>query len=90
MGATASLFGWIGFVFILFGLIGVVIQIFSGGLFWSRDQLWVWGNLVVGALLLAAGLLGNLEGLRERLRRSCFVIAIIRTTGISETALPDL
>jgi ABC-type uncharacterized transport system involved in gliding motility auxiliary subunit len=68
MAGTASLFGWIGFVFVLFGLIGVVIQIFSGGLFWSRDQLWVWGNLVVGAILLAAGLLGNLEGLRERLR----------------------
>ncbi len=68
MGASASLLGWIGFVFILFGLIGVVIQIFSAGMFWSRDQLWVWGNLVIGVVLLAAGLLGNLEGLRERLR----------------------
>ncbi len=68
MGPVAPLLGWLGFVFVLFGLIGVLVQIFSGGLFWSRDQLWVWGNLVIGVLLLAVGLLGNLEGLRERLR----------------------
>ncbi len=68
MGATASLLGWLGFVFILFGMIGVVLQVFSGGLFWSRDQLWVWGNLVLGLVLLGVGLAGNLEGLRERLR----------------------
>lgn len=67
MGPAGSLVGWIGVVFILFGLIGIVVQVFSGGLFWSRDQLWVWGNVVLGAVLLAIGLAGNLEGLRERL-----------------------
>ena len=68
MGATSSLLGWLGAVFIGFGLVGVLLQVLSGGLFWSRDQLFVWGNLILGLVLLGVGLAGNLDGVRERMR----------------------
>ncbi len=68
MAPWASLVGWLGLVFLIFGLLAATLQLLTGGLFWSRDQLWIWGNLGLGVAMLAIALLTNLDALRDRLR----------------------
>jgi ABC-type uncharacterized transport system involved in gliding motility auxiliary subunit len=67
MRGHASLIGWLGGVGILFGLLSLLLQIFSGTPMLSSDLWWILGNFVVGAVLLAAALLSSLDTLRERL-----------------------
>lgn len=61
-------FGWLGAVALLFGLLSLVLQLFSGFQFASLDLPWIWGNFVVGLVLLGVAAVGNLEALRERMR----------------------
>ena len=51
------------------GLVGVVFALlnFFVGLFAIFDPFWIGINLVGGALLITAGVFGNLDGIRERM-----------------------
>lgn len=63
----SGLFGWLGAVAIVFGLISLFLQMATGGLFLARDLPWIWANFGVGAVLSTAALVSNAEKLRERL-----------------------
>jgi len=66
MTGMAALLGGLGAVAIAFGLLIALLSVFQpvGG---ATLAAWIWGNLVVGALLLAAALVSGFDGLRERL-----------------------
>ena len=68
MQGYASLIGWLGGVAILFGLLSLLLQLFSGTPMLGSDLWWILGNFVVGAVLLAVALLSSLDALRERMR----------------------
>ena len=68
MQAYASLIGWLGAVAILFGLLSLLLQLFSGTPMLGSDLWWIFGNFVIGAVLLAVALLSSLDALRERMR----------------------
>src|SRR5574338_146964 len=63
-----GLLGWLGAVALLFGLLSLVLQLFSGFAFAPLDMPWIWANFIIGLLLLGFALLANLEALRERMR----------------------
>ncbi len=60
--------GWLGFVAILFGVLNLLIQLASGGIFLGVDQPWIWGNFLLGIVLLGIAASTNLDSLRERLK----------------------
>jgi ABC-type uncharacterized transport system involved in gliding motility auxiliary subunit len=68
MQGYASLVGWLGGVAILFGLLSLLLQLFSGTPMLGSDLWWILGNFVIGAVLLAVALLSSLDALRERMR----------------------
>jgi len=68
MQRYASLIGWLGGVAILFGLLSLLLQIFSGTAMLGQDLLWILGNFAVGAVLLTVALVSSLDALRERMR----------------------
>lgn len=68
MKAYASLVGWLGAVAILFGLLSLLLQLFSGTPMLGSDLWWIFGNFVIGAVLLAVALISSLDALRERMR----------------------
>lgn len=68
MRGYASLIGWLGGVAILFGLLSLLLQLFSGTPMLGSDLWWILGNFLVGAVLLAVALVSSLDSLRERLR----------------------
>ena len=65
---SSGLLGWLGAVALLFGLLNLILQIFTGFSFAQLDLPWIWANFVVGLLLLGFALVSNLEALRERIR----------------------
>jgi hypothetical protein len=66
--AVSSGLGWLGAVALLFGLLSLILQLFSASP--SRPSTCLdLGNFVIGLLLLGIALASNLETLRERLRR---------------------
>jgi ABC-type uncharacterized transport system involved in gliding motility auxiliary subunit len=65
---STGLLGWLGAVALLFGLLNLILQLFSGFAFAALDLPWIWANFVVGLLLLGVALVSNLEALRERVR----------------------
>ena len=67
MQGRASLLGLLGGVGILFGLLTLLIQLFSGTPMLPSDLWWILGNFVVGVVLLAVALLSSLDALRERI-----------------------
>jgi ABC-type uncharacterized transport system involved in gliding motility auxiliary subunit len=68
MRRYASLIGWLGGVAILFGLLSLLLQLFSGTPMLRSDLWWIFGNFAVGAALLAVALFSSLDVLRERMR----------------------
>jgi ABC-type uncharacterized transport system involved in gliding motility auxiliary subunit len=64
----SGLLGWLGAVALLFGLLSLILQLFSGFAFAGFDLPWIWANFVIGLLLLGAAAVSNLDSLRERLR----------------------
>jgi ABC-type uncharacterized transport system involved in gliding motility auxiliary subunit len=68
MRGRASLIGWLGGVAILFGLLSLLLQLFSGTPMLLSDLWWIGGNFAVGAVLLAVALFSSLDALRERMR----------------------
>ena len=68
MQGYASLVGWLGGVAILFGLLSLLLQLFSGTPMLGADLWWILGNFVIGAVLLAVALVSSLDSLRERMR----------------------
>jgi len=68
MQRYASLIGWLGGVAILFGLLSLLLQLFSGTPMLRSDLWWILGNFVVGAVLLAIALVSSLDSLRERMK----------------------
>jgi ABC-type uncharacterized transport system involved in gliding motility auxiliary subunit len=65
---STGLLGWLGAVALLFGLLNLILQLFSGFAFAALDLPWIWANFVVGLLLLGVALVSNLEALRERVK----------------------
>ncbi len=63
---SSGLLGWLGAVALLFGLLNLILQLFSGFAFAALDLPWIWANLVIGLVLLGIALVSNLETLRER------------------------
>ena len=68
MQAYVSLIGWLGGVAILFGLLSLLLQLFSGTPMLGSDLWWILGNFAVGVVLLAIALVSSLDSLRERMR----------------------
>jgi ABC-type uncharacterized transport system involved in gliding motility auxiliary subunit len=68
LNVSTALLGWLGAVALLFGLLSLILQLFSGFAFAVIDLPWIWGNFLVGFLLLGIALASNLETLRERLQ----------------------
>jgi len=66
MNRYASLLTSLGGVALLFGIASLLLSAFSPGVaLW--DLSWIWGNFVVGALLLLVGLFLGFDALRERM-----------------------
>jgi ABC-type uncharacterized transport system involved in gliding motility auxiliary subunit len=66
MSRYHSLLGALGGVALLFGIASLLLSAFSPGVaLW--DLSWIWGNFVLGALLLVAWAALGFEGLRERM-----------------------
>ncbi len=63
MKRWASLLAPLGVVAVAFGLVSVFLMLAGA----PTDPLWIWGNVVIGALLLAVALVASLDVLRERL-----------------------
>jgi ABC-type uncharacterized transport system involved in gliding motility auxiliary subunit len=68
MQGYASLIGWLGGVAILFGLLSLLLQLFSGTPMLGSDLWWILGNFAVGVVLLTVALLSGFDALRERMR----------------------
>jgi ABC-type uncharacterized transport system involved in gliding motility auxiliary subunit len=64
----SGVLGWLGLVAIVFGLLSLLLQLLSGGLFLAVDLPWIWANFAIGLGLLGFALFTNLDTLRERLR----------------------
>jgi ABC-type uncharacterized transport system involved in gliding motility auxiliary subunit len=64
MKRWASLLGPLGLVAIGFGLISIFLMLFGA----PTDPYWIWGNLVIGFILLSIALVASLDSWRERLR----------------------
>ncbi|NNL87370.1 MAG: GldG family protein [Myxococcales bacterium] len=63
----SGLLGWLGAVFIVFGLLSLLLQLATGGLFITRDLPFIWGNFGIGLVLLIVAAVTNAEKIRERL-----------------------
>lgn len=59
----ASLFGALGAVFFLFGLLSLLL-VLAGA---PTDLAWVWANIAIGLALLGGALVTNFETIRERM-----------------------
>lgn len=64
MSGYPALFGALGLVFVLFGLLSVLLFVAGA----PPDFTWIGGNLVVGLLLLVVSVVTGLDSLRERMR----------------------
>jgi ABC-type uncharacterized transport system involved in gliding motility auxiliary subunit len=64
MTGTAALLAGLGVVAIGFGFLSVLMALFQP----FTDPLWVFGNIVIGVVLLGTAVLMNFESLRERIR----------------------
>jgi len=64
MTRWSSLLGGLGAVFVAFGAFSFVMALFQP----VTDPTWVWGNLVLGVVLLGVSLATGLETIRERVR----------------------
>jgi ABC-type uncharacterized transport system involved in gliding motility auxiliary subunit len=60
----ASLFGALGIVFFVFGLLSVLLLVAGA----PTDLRWIGANLVIGLLLIVGAGITNFESLRERMR----------------------
>jgi ABC-type uncharacterized transport system involved in gliding motility auxiliary subunit len=66
MSRYTSLLTALGGVALMFGIASLLLSAFSPGVaLW--DLSWIWGNFVVGALLLIVGLFLGFDALRERM-----------------------
>ena len=66
MRRYTSLVTALGGVALLFGIASLLLSAFSPGVaLWNLS--WIWGNFVVGALLLTVGLVLGFDSLRERM-----------------------
>ena len=63
----SGLLGWLGAVFIVFGLLSLLLQLATGGLFITRDLPFIWGNFGLGLVLLIVAAVTNADKIRERL-----------------------
>lgn len=65
---SPGLLGWLGAIALLFGLLSLILQLFSGFAFAALDLPWIWANFLIGFALLGFALISNLDALRERMR----------------------
>lgn len=66
MTGTAALLAGLGIVAIAFGLLSALIALIQP----YTDPIWIFGNLVVGVVLLGAAVFMSLDSLRERFQSS--------------------
>ena len=64
MSGYSALFGALGLVFVLFGLLSVLLFVAGA----PTDLAWIGGNLVIGLLLLVVAVVTGLDSIRERMR----------------------
>lgn len=64
MTGWAALFGALGVVFLVFGLLSVLLLVAGA----PTDLAWIWANFVLGVLLLGGAIATNFESIRERAR----------------------
>ncbi|RIK99998.1 MAG: hypothetical protein DCC71_19520 [Proteobacteria bacterium] len=64
MTGWPALFGALGGVFLLFGLLSVLLLVAGA----PTDLGWIWANVVIGVLLLGGAIATNFDTLRERMR----------------------
>jgi ABC-type uncharacterized transport system involved in gliding motility auxiliary subunit len=62
----SALVGALGFVALVFALLSVMLLVLGGGA--ASDLPWLWGNLVVGVVLLGIAFATSLDELRSRAR----------------------
>jgi ABC-type uncharacterized transport system involved in gliding motility auxiliary subunit len=62
----SALLGALGFVALLFAVIAVLLLVLGGGA--ASDLPWLWGNLIVGLVLLGVAFATSLDELRARAR----------------------
>jgi ABC-type uncharacterized transport system involved in gliding motility auxiliary subunit len=67
MSGYAALFGALGLVFMLFGLLSVVLFV-AGGALAVADLTWIGMNFGIGLLLLVVAIVTGLDSIRERMR----------------------
>jgi ABC-type uncharacterized transport system involved in gliding motility auxiliary subunit len=74
MKRWASLVGWLGVVFLVFGLVAALVELFASGVIVVDALLeqfaWAAGNFALGLACVAVALFANAGALRERLRSS--------------------
>ena len=66
MTGTAALLAGLGVVALGFGILSALMAILQP----YTDPLWIFGNLIIGVVLLGAAIVMNFESLRERMRSS--------------------
>jgi ABC-type uncharacterized transport system involved in gliding motility auxiliary subunit len=64
MSGYPALFGALGLVFVLFGLLSVLLLVAGA----PTDLAWIWLNFVIGLLLLGGAVASSFESIRERMR----------------------
>jgi ABC-type uncharacterized transport system involved in gliding motility auxiliary subunit len=64
MTGWPALFGALGLVFVVFGLLSVLLLVAGA----PTDLAWIWANFVIGVLLLGGAVASNFEAIRERVR----------------------
>ncbi len=87
MSRFTSLFGALGVVALLFGIASLLLSAFSPGVaLW--DLSWIWGNFVVGVLLIVVWLVVGFEGLRDRMSSGeARRVGTYGTSALVQTAL---
>jgi len=64
MSGYPALFGALGLVFVLFGLLSVLLLVAGA----PTDLAWIWLNFVIGLLLLGGAVASSFDSIRERMR----------------------
>jgi ABC-type uncharacterized transport system involved in gliding motility auxiliary subunit len=82
----SALLGALGFVALLFALLSLLLLVLGGAA--ASDLPWLWGNLVLGLVLLGIAFATSLDELRERMRSGeARRVGRYGTSAIASTAL---
>lgn len=86
MRGWSALLGALGFVALLFALLSLLLLVLGGAA--ASDLPWLWGNLILGLVLLGIAFATSLDELRERMRSGeARRVGRYGTSAIASTAL---